>query len=495
MMRGIVNSIHRTYSLRCAIALIIVITVFTCPVQGFTADSRVSTEPDAVIAIKSQNPTVGAEIRFDGSASTACPVNSEKEECNDEVESYEWDLNRNGTTDARGPTVSKTFEIGGYHTIRLTIITANGDADTVYTKFFVNTPPAAEFTVSPPEPTKGSTVILNASSSTSSDAQDSISGYEWDLDGDGNAEKRGQQITHKFTQAGEITVSVSVTDSYGESDTSSRNIYIRADSDDDGLFNQREDSVGTDPNNPDTDDDGLLDGSEVVEHEISPLDSDTDGDGIADGREVKSLDTNPVQTDTDEDGLGDMAELELETDPTNPDTDNDGLADGTEVTETDTDPLVLDTDGDGVNDGAEVNNYASNPTAVNTDGDGLDDGRELTIETDPTKVDTDDDGLEDDRELALETDPTNLDTDNDGLADGRDVNGNTDPLRADTDSDGVNDGPEIVQGLSPMTPDTDGDLFPDGIDPLPSLVWFPLGGIQALLSGLFAVLLIRKPWD
>ena len=43
-------------------------------------------------------------------------------------------------------------------------------------------------------------------------------------------------------------------------------------------------SFGTDPADPDSDDDGLLDGTEVLgDNETDPLDPDTDGDGLCDG--------------------------------------------------------------------------------------------------------------------------------------------------------------------------------------------------------------------
>lgn len=98
------------------------------------------------------------------------------------------------------------------------------------------------------------------------------------------------------------------------------------DSDGDGINDDDERRLGTDPLNP-----------------------DSDGDGISDADERRAG-TDPTKADSDGDGLTDTEEAELGTDPRNADMDGDGLSDGEEL-DRDTDPLDDDTDGDGDKDG------------------------------------------------------------------------------------------------------------------------------------------------
>jgi hypothetical protein len=184
-----------------------------------------------------------------------------------------------------------------------------------------------------------------------------------------------------------------------------------ADSDGDGLTNEQEQQIGTDPTDPDTDGDGIGDGNE-----------DPDGDGLTNLQEFSgsanthygNRPTNPLDADTDNDGLKDGREIELRTDPRDADTDNDRLKDGAEVKRHKTNPRKKDTDGDGLTDGQEVTGSANrrydrcptNPLRKDSDRDLLTDGEEVKRHrTNPCDKDTDDGGVRDGVEVKAGSDP------------------------------------------------------------------------------------------
>ena len=148
--------------------------------------------------------------------------------------------------------------------------------------------PIARFFVEYDYLVPGEPMEFNASIS-SDDGE--IVNYLWDF-GDGKHQS-GMVIEHKFDGPGQFGVILTVRDNDDLIDSYHRIIYVRddnnnnlpddwetfhkitdpdGDADDDDLTNIDEYKYGTNPNNPDTDIDGYLDGYEV-QHGADPLDS------------------------------------------------------------------------------------------------------------------------------------------------------------------------------------------------------------------------------
>src|SRR5215207_3370239 len=86
----------------------------------------------------------------------------------------------------------------------------------------------------------------------------------------------------------------------------------------------------------------------------SAEEADSDGDGLTDELET-ALGTDPLLLDSDADGVSDSDEIDFYgTDALDPDTDDDELDDAEELLTYGTNPLLDDTDGDDVSDGEEV---------------------------------------------------------------------------------------------------------------------------------------------
>lgn len=284
-----------------------------------------------------------------------------------------------------------------------------------------------------------------------------------DTDGGGVNDGSEDSNLNGAIDAGEIDPTVG----HGDDDKT------RIDSDGDGLSDDLEDTIGTDPNDADSDDDGVSDGQEP-----NPAD-DTDGDGLP----------NALDPDADNDGLYDGTEMGLGcsgggtdstqnhcipdgdngmtvTNPLDPDTDDGGVADGSE-----------DIDRDGVIDAGETDptagHGADDMQNSDIDGDGLSDDFETSIGSDPMDADSDDDGVPDGREPnpADDTDGDGIinvldpDADGDGLFDGTELG--FDCMGTQTDPGKNNCIPDADGGAtttSPVDPDTDDGGVVDGTE-------------------------------
>lgn len=136
---------------------------------------------------------------------------------------------------------------------------------------------------------------------------------------------------------------------------------LGADEDDDGANSAIETNYGSDPNNIDSDGDGIRDGLEIFRLGTHPTKRDSDGDGLIDGIEdanrngiVDKTETDPTQWDTDRDKLCDgLCKVNKGRELRGEDKNLNGLF---EPDLNETDPRFEDTDRNGVLDEQEYFN-------------------------------------------------------------------------------------------------------------------------------------------
>ena len=84
--------------------------------------------------------------------------------------------------------------------------------------------PTADFQVDPPRPSAGQTVNFDASTSFDPDGQ--VVAYAWDFDGDGQPDAEGAQASFVYNTAGTFEVTLTVTDNDGNEDSLTRSLEV-----------------------------------------------------------------------------------------------------------------------------------------------------------------------------------------------------------------------------------------------------------------------------
>jgi|GEM_PF-427802 len=155
--------------------------------------------------------TTDLTASFDGSGSSD-PDGS--------ISSWAWDFGDGNS--GSGQTASHTYAAAGDYTVSLTVTDNEGATDTqsqtVSVTTGTNNPPTASFTFT--------TTNLSADfdGSGSSDPDGSISSWAWDF-GDGNSGS-GATVSYTYATAGDYTVSLTVTDDSGATDTQSQIVSV-----------------------------------------------------------------------------------------------------------------------------------------------------------------------------------------------------------------------------------------------------------------------------
>ena len=168
--------------------------------------------PEAVIEASPAFGLLPLEVDFDASQS------SDKD---GKIIGYRWNFGDGET--AVGKKVSHTFADEGTYTVILTVIDDDLLSGTAKVDIEVSSgQPVASFEASSESGLVPLKVEFNASASIDPDGD--IVTYEWDFGDETTGE--GQVVTHRYTFGGAFTVSLTVTDNDGKTDTATKELRV-----------------------------------------------------------------------------------------------------------------------------------------------------------------------------------------------------------------------------------------------------------------------------
>lgn len=160
-------------------------------------------------------------VQFDASASTFI---------SGPITMYSWDLDGDGFLEeftGETPLISREYSIRGAWLASVEVRNEAGDSDVASIVISVTDPPIAQLTVAQEWLEVPLQVTFQASGSYDLDGE--ISGYEWDMDNDGEFELDTGPLssrTLEYTEPGEITIGVRVRDNLGATNSTTLTVEL-----------------------------------------------------------------------------------------------------------------------------------------------------------------------------------------------------------------------------------------------------------------------------
>ena len=173
--------------------------------------------PQASFDYSPDSPQTGREVSFTSTSADG----------DGGIASEAWDLDGDGQfDDANGPTSTHTFATTGDHTVALRVTDTSGATDEAATTINVTNPaPTAAISYSPAQPAARDTVTFTA---TAADQNGTVTGYSWDLDGDGQFDDGSTtQVRRVFLKPGDYPVALRVTDNEGATTEVARTVTVK----------------------------------------------------------------------------------------------------------------------------------------------------------------------------------------------------------------------------------------------------------------------------
>ena len=227
--------------------------------------------PIAQFSFTPLNPGVGDVITFDASAS---------QDPDGQIARYEWDFDGDGRTDVLGQRARVRFNSAGQANVTLTVTDIRGATGSITKTVTVgqqNQRPTARFSVSPSNPMVGESVTFDGTSSADADGR--IVSWRWTFEG-GNRRLtlQGARVNVRFTNAGTVNVTLTVTDDNGATNSTSQTLTV-------GRQNQAPNAqFSVSPQQPEVGQTVTLDAraSSDPDGQIQQYDWDIDNDGRTD---------------------------------------------------------------------------------------------------------------------------------------------------------------------------------------------------------------------
>ncbi len=170
--------------------------------------------PSASFTFTPSSPIINQTVLFNGLGSSAPTGRT--------IASYAWNFGDGGT--ATGATPSHAFAAAGSYTVQLTVSDSSGQTGVTAQTITVTAggPTAVDFTTSPQSPIVGQGINFTATATPQTGR--TITSYAWNF-GDGST-GTGQVTTHAYTAAGNYTVQLTVTDSAGQTLSTTKSVSV-----------------------------------------------------------------------------------------------------------------------------------------------------------------------------------------------------------------------------------------------------------------------------
>lgn len=181
------------------------------PPSGIEKMIPVYLRPIASFTYSPQNPLINEVVTFNASTSY---------DPDGTIVDYSWNFGNDQT--GNGKIASHTYTNFGTYTVKLNVTDNDGFNRTKSSEVHVIQAPLASFTFAPSSPKVFQTITFNASSSTPNGG--SITRYFWDFGDDNTANETDPITSHSYTPADTYTVTLTVTDSEGLTDTATQSI-------------------------------------------------------------------------------------------------------------------------------------------------------------------------------------------------------------------------------------------------------------------------------